>query len=112
MRSFMSQRISPRAVLTATLALALSPLAGCGTLKQRAEAVQITATRTEVADCRNVGPVLLGTFDTEFDQRQRDLRFETARKGGNVLLVESFATSTTGTAYVCDQPVHPDRTAS
>lgn len=105
----MSQRNSPIAI---ALVLAFSTLAGCGTLKQRAEAVQITASRTEVEDCRNVGPVLLGTFDSEFDQRQRDLRFETARKGGNVLLVDSFATSTTGTAYVCDEPVHPDRAAS
>lgn len=108
----MGQRFSPIAVITATLTLALSTLAGCGTLKQRAEAVQITASRSEVAGCRNVGPVVLGTFDSEFDQRQRDLRFETARKGGNVLLVDSFATSTAGTAYACDQPVHADRTAS
>jgi hypothetical protein len=87
-------------------------LTACGTLKARAEAVQITASDRDVAACKNVGPVLLGTYDSEFDARQRDLKFETARQGGNVLLVDSYATATTGTAYVCDQPLSADRVAS
>lgn len=90
----------------------LLALSACGTLKEKAEAVQITATASEVARCEKAGPVLLGTIDSEFDQRQRDLKFETARKGGNVLLVDSYATATTGTAYVCEQPIDPRRAAS
>jgi hypothetical protein len=95
--------------LLCLLALCLS---ACGTLKERAEAVHITATPSEVAACDHVGPVLLGTYDSEFDQRQRDLKFETARKGANVLLVHSYAKATHGQGYVCDQPIHPDRVAS
>jgi hypothetical protein len=87
-------------------------LVGCGTLKERAEAVQITASPTEVERCEHIGPVLLGTVDSEFDQRQRDLRFETARQGGNVLLVHSFAEATHGQAYACDRPLDPARVAS
>ncbi len=84
-------------------------LAACGTLKERAEAVQITATASEIASCEALGPVLLGTYDSEFDQRQRDLKFETARKGGNVLLVDSYAMATTGTAYRCAERIDPRR---
>jgi hypothetical protein len=102
--------LRPAAFSMITLAACLGVNA-CGTLKARAEAVQITASDTEVAKCQRVGPVLLGTFDNEFDQRTRDLKFETARKGGNVLLVDSFATATTGTAYVCDS-IDPRRVAS
>jgi hypothetical protein len=56
--------------------------------------------------------VNVGTYDTEFDQRQREMRYETARKGGNVLKVHSFAMSTGGQAYRCEQPLHRDRVAS
>ena len=91
---------SGRAKLTLFFVVAAG-VAGCGTLKSRAEAVLITVSDREVATCEPMGPVLLGTFDSEFDQRQRDLRFETARKGGNVLLVNSYALATTGTAYHC-----------
>lgn len=96
--------------LGAVIALGLLAT-GCGTLKARAEAVQITASDTEVAKCESVGPVALGSFDSEFDQRQRDLKFETARKGGNVLLVDSYALATGGRAYRCDS-IDPRRVAS
>ncbi|MCC2658434.1 MAG: hypothetical protein K0Q76_3542 [Panacagrimonas sp.] len=93
--------LTPVRSLGLGLLLVLSTV-GCGTLKSRAEAVHITASSTEVAECERKGPVLLGTFDSEFDQRQRDLKFETARQGGNVLLVRSFALATSGTAYRCE----------
>jgi hypothetical protein len=76
--------------------------AGCGTLKTRADAVRITASAADVAPCERKGLVLLGTYDSEFRERTRDLKVETARQGGNVLLVTSFATATSGTAYVCE----------
>ncbi len=102
----------PRRIFRVVAVLALTALgAGCGTLKTRAEAVQITASDTEVSKCQRVGPVLLGSFDSEFEQRQRDLKFETARKGGNVLLVDSYALATTGTAYQCAS-IDPRRVAS
>lgn len=72
----------------------------------------LTASPTEVAGCEFVGPVNLGTYDSEFDQRQRELRFETARKGGNVLKVHSFAEARGGQAYRCDKLLNPDRVAS
>lgn len=102
-------RFAFRAGATGALVLACT---ACGTLKQRAEAVTLTASPHEVAGCEWIGPVNLGTYDTEFDQRQRDLRFETARKGGNVLKVHSFAQATGGQAYRCDQPLGADRVAS
>jgi hypothetical protein len=111
MKTFSLRRL-PRALATAGTVAVTFGLAACGTLKERAEAVQITATASEVSACEKTGPVLLGTFDSEFDQRQRDLRFETARKGGNVLLVDSYATATTGTAYFCQKPIDPRRAAS
>jgi hypothetical protein len=107
MHSLLRQSI--RAGLLGTFVLAAS---ACGTLKQRAEAVTLTASPEEVAGCELLGPVNVGTYDTEFDQRQRELRFETARKGGNVLKVHSFAKATGGQAYRCDAPLHPDRVAS
>lgn len=109
--TLVSRRLFRRAGAAAiTIALALAA-SGCGTLRERADAVQITASDTEVASCDRVGPVMLGTFDSEFDLRQRDLKFETARKGGNVLLVDSFATATGGTAYQC-AAIDPRRVAS
>jgi hypothetical protein len=84
----------------------------CGTLTQRAEAVRLTASPQEVAGCELIGPVNVGTYDAEFDQRQRDLRYETARAGGNVLKVHSFALATGGQAYRCDRPLNADRVAS
>ena len=86
--------------------------AACGTLKQRADAVALTSSPQEVAGCELIGPVNIGTYDTEFDQRQRELRFETARKGGNVLKVHSYALATGGQAYRCEQPLDRDRVAS
>lgn len=83
------------------LLISLLLLGACGTLSSRAEAVAITASRAEVENCERLGPVVLGTFESEFDSRQRELRMETARKGGNVLLVDSFAKATGGTAYTC-----------
>ena len=94
------------------LAFAALTVGGCGTLRQQADIVQITASDDAVAACDRKGPVVLGTFDSEFDQRQRDLRFETARKGGNVLLVDSFATATGGTAYRCSAALDARRVAS
>lgn len=93
------------------LLLASLALGACGTLKSRAEAVQITASASEVAACERIGPVNLGTFEREFDLRLRELKFETARQGGNVLRVDSFATATGGIAYRCDR-IDPLRTAS
>lgn len=84
----------------------------CGTLKERAEAVTLTASPTEVAGCEFVGHINIGTYDSEYDQRQRELRFETARKGANVLKVHSFALATGGQAYRCDAPLNRDRVAS
>lgn len=107
-RSAIARFRRPSLVLLALLGLVT---AGCGTLKTRAEAVRITASDTEVAKCERMGPVLLGTYDSEFGQRTRDLKFETARQGGNVLLVNSFAMATTGTAYSCDS-IDPRRVAS
>jgi len=105
--------VRPRWCSTALCALSVATMVtACGTLKTRAEAVQITASDRDVTACERIGPVALGSFETEFEQRQRDLRFETARRGGNVLLVDPFATATTGTAYVCDQPLNPLRTSS
>lgn len=86
--------------------------AACGTLTQRAETVTLTASPHEVEGCELIGPVNVGTYDTEFDQRQREMRYETARKGGNVLKVHSFAMSTGGQAYRCEHPLHRDRVAS
>ena len=86
--------------------------AACGTLTQRAETVTLTASPHEVEGCELIGPVNVGTFDTEFDQRQREMRYETARKGGNVLKVHSYALANGGQAYRCEQPPHPDRVAS
>lgn len=86
--------------------------AACGTLKQRADAVAVTASPREVAGCEWLGPINIGTYDTEFEQRQRELRFETARKGGNVLKVHSYALATGGQAYRCDEPLDRDRVAS
>lgn len=105
----MTTTLFVRSLLCTGLVLGLS---ACGTLKSRAEAVQITASPSEVASCEQLGVIALGTFDSEFDQRQRDLKFETARKGGNVLLVSSFAMATTGQAYQCAQPLSADRVAS
>ncbi len=95
-----------------TLALLALSCAACGTLTQRAESVTLTASPHEVEGCELIGPVNVGTFDTEFDQRQREMRYETARKGGNVLKVHSYARSNGGQAYRCEQPLHPDRVAS
>jgi hypothetical protein len=64
--------------------------------------VGVTADRDAVEDCESRGPVVLGTGETEFDARMNALRRETARQGGNVLLVTSYATATGGTAYRCE----------
>ena len=97
---------------TAAVGVLVLSSAACGTLKQRADAVTLTSSPREVAGCEWLGPVNIGTYDTEFDQRQRELRFETARKGGNVLKVHSYALATGGQAYRCDRPLDPDRVAS
>ena len=76
-------------------------LMSCSNLNQRAEAVRITAADADVAGCTRIGPVLLGSYDTEFSARQLALKAETVRRGGNVLLVTSYALATGGTAFNC-----------
>lgn len=98
--------------LVAALAAGCLMLSGCKTLLRQSEQVVITASAAEVSDCTRVGPVILGTVDSEFDLRQRELRMQTVRRGGNVLLVNSFASATDGMAYACDAPIDPRRAAS
>lgn len=76
-------------------------LCGCGTLTERAEAVTIVVNPAAVETCELIGPVVLGVYESEFRARQRELKLETARRGGNVLRVTSIATATSGTAYLC-----------
>ena len=88
--------------------LAVVGLAACGTLRERGEQVRVTASASVVADCVQKGGVALGSAPTAGygDNGLLELRKQAVERGGNVLLVRSYAAPDGGTAYHCD-PLPP-----
>lgn len=88
--------------------LAVTGLSACGTLRERGEQVRVTASASVVADCAQKGSVALGSAPTAGygDNGLLELRKQAIERGGNVLLVRSYAAPDGGTAYFCD-PLPP-----
>ena len=88
--------------------LAAAGLSACGSLRERGEQVRVTASASVVAECLQKGSVALGSAPTagSGDNGLLELRKQAVERGGNVLLVRSYAAPDGGTAYHCD-PLPP-----
>ena len=87
---------------------ALLLCACAGPLFKQAQSVIVTAVPRKVADCRIVGPVQDDHPGDGIDDRMLALKEDAVRRGGNTVLIRSFAASRDGTAYVCQPTIKPD----
>ena len=89
------------------LNLLIITLTGCGTQPIKPEAKNIKVTREEVnSDCKELGLVEGRSLSTSttFEHVLEDMKLDAARKGANVVKLETTSgtgTAVRGTAYVC-----------
>ncbi len=86
-------------------------LASCGMFREKREAVVVTAIPKDVERCKNVGFVSTDSPELDKDDGLNQLRGNAVVRGGNAVLVMSYANSTNGTAYACNPPLKPDSRA-
>lgn len=91
----------------ASLGLAAG-LAACGSIRPQVDAAVVTAVPKDVERCTPLGLVLTHSEETTPTTGLDQLRAQAVQKGGNTVLVNSYALSTTGRAYACDPPLSPD----
>lgn len=82
--------------------------AACGGLRERMDAVIVTALPKEIAACKSVGTVATYSSELSKDDGLDQLRERALDLGANTVFVNSYSTSTSGVAYVCNPPLNPD----
>ena len=94
--------------VTATLvSFSLLLVSACASIRPQINSTVVTAVPKDVERCRRVGFVAIDSPEGHWNDGLDQLRADAVHQGGNTVLVTSYATSTSGTAYLCEPPLTP-----